>query len=263
MGAEGKSGPNNPGMAKHQRNRYEFFLSEIFASGAHELGHFIELLRAAGHLKEIQKMLMDTSLIGENDEASQILHNIRMESRRIILFNLSAAYLREALKLFSVFTESGYCRELLKEFDVGQIENARILKQCVDEYGSKEGFLYAILKPLRDKVFHYDYKAAYEWGKMAMANERDEKPACQRIDLDTQEFELGQNYDEFLFTNHLIWSKTEADNVLAAQEKLWQVSDQFVKFVIDVTETLMRTHKIPKNRPLGWLLTHRYGFEKA
>ena len=43
---------------KNSRNSYKFFLSELFKGDEQEIGYIIELMRAAGHIKEIQNFFL-------------------------------------------------------------------------------------------------------------------------------------------------------------------------------------------------------------
>lgn len=243
------------------KNSYEFFLSELFAGDEPELGYIVELMRAAGHIKEIQKILIISSPPDTQDEDEAIRQEVKLESLRIFMFNISAAQLREVLLLFHKFRKLPFYAELKKDFNEKQKRTAAILENYVDEYDNKKGLLHDILRPLRNKVFHYDEEEALEWGKKVMADEKYEKPRTHHISTKNFEFGPGLEYDNDLFLKHLIWGQGPA-SMMKAQIEIWEIHKHFLDFVKAMSETLMKRAKIPRNRPDGWFMEYRYGFKR-
>lgn len=247
---------------KNNEKSYEFFLSELFTGNESELGYIIELMRAAGHIKEIQKILLMTSPPDSMDEDEAIKYEVELESLRIFLFNVSAAQLREVLLLFHLFRELSFYAELKNDFNEEQKITAKVLEGYVNEYDNKKGLLYNILRPLRNKVFHYDQKEALEWGKRAIDNEKDEKPISHYIANEKFVFGLGLEYDNDLFLKYLFWGMQNAESIMKAQIEIWQIHQHFLNFVGAMSEILMKRAKIPSNRPFDWFMKYRYGYKR-
>ncbi|MCZ7380648.1 MAG: hypothetical protein O8C64_03610 [Candidatus Methanoperedens sp.] len=247
---------------KKNKKSYEFFLSELFTGSEPELGYIIELMRAAGHIKEIQNILMMTSPPDSMDEDDAMIYEIEHESLRIFLFNISAAQLRESLLLFHHFRELSFYVELKNDFNDEQKNTAKVLEDYVNEYDHKKGLLYNILRPLRNKVFHYDHKEALEWGKGVIDDEKDEKPRVHYISNQKFEFGPGLEYDSYLFSKYLFWGEQGAESIMKAQMEIWQIHQHFLDFVRVMSEILMKRAKIPSNRPSDWFMKYRYGYKK-
>jgi hypothetical protein len=250
-------------MENHKKS-YEFFLSELFKGDEPELGYIIELMRAAGHIHEIQKLLFFVSTPDSPDEDETLEYEVELESLRVFLFNVTAAQLREALKLFHKFTKLPFYGELKDDFNEEQKITVSALENYVNEFEHKKGLLYNILKPLRDKVFHYDEKEATEWGKRIIADEKHEKPRVHSISMDKFEFGPGLEYDNDLFSKYLFWGGGEQarDSLMKAQIEIWKIHKYFLDFVKIMSEILMKRAKIHSDRPFGWILKYRYGFKR-
>ena len=253
---------------KNSRNSYEFFLSELFTGDEPEIGYIIELMRAAGHIKEIQKILRFTSAPDSLDEDEaweyeNLEYELGIESLQIFLFNISAAQLREALKLFHNFTKLSFYAELKNDFNEEQNNVASILENYVNEFDNKKGLLYHILIPLRNKVFHYDEKTPIEWVKRVIADEKFEKPRVHSISIDEFEFGPGLEYDDHLFSNYLFWGGGQScDSLMKAIVEIREIHKNFLEFVKAMSEILMIRAELPSDRPFGWELEYRYGFKK-
>ena len=66
-------------MENHKK-LYEFFLSELFKGDEPELGYIIELMRAAGHINEIQKLLFFVSTPDSPDEDEALEYEVELVS---------------------------------------------------------------------------------------------------------------------------------------------------------------------------------------
>ena len=122
-------------MENHKKS-YEFFLSELFKGDEPELGYIIELMRAAGHINEIQKLLSFVSTPDSTDEDEILEYEVELESLRVYLFNVTAAQLREALKLFHKFTKLPFYDELRDDFN----EEQKITVSALENYVNISGF---------------------------------------------------------------------------------------------------------------------------
>ena len=142
------------------RNTYKFFLSELSLNENSEVGYIIELMRTINHIKEINRLSMLLSTPDSLDEDEADYFDIAVDSTRTFVFNLTAAQLREALKLFHDFSKTAIYNDYRNNATPGQLEVISYLENYVNEFSHKKGLLYENLKPLRDKVFHYDAKAA-------------------------------------------------------------------------------------------------------
>ena len=247
---------------KNNNKSYEFFLSELFIGSESELGYITELMRAAGHMKEIHKILFMISKPDSIDEDDAMKHEIEFESLRIFVFNITAAQLREALKLFHEFTKLPFYDELKKNFDKKDVKTITILENYINEYNEKKGLLYTILIPLRNRVFHYDFKKANEWCRNLISNEKDEKPRSHYISIDKFVFGPGLEYDSNLFSKYLFWGVYGAESIMKAQMEIWQIHEYFLNFVGAMSEVLMKRAEIPSNRPFGWIMKYRYGYKR-
>ncbi|MCK4796419.1 MAG: hypothetical protein KAT05_03505 [Spirochaetes bacterium] len=247
---------------KINKKSYEFFLSELFTGSEPEFGYIIELMRASGHITEIQKILFMISPPDSMDEDEVMEYEVEIESLLIFMFNISAAQLREVLLLFHNFRKLSFYAELKNDFNEEQKITAKVLEDYVNEYDDKKGLLYKILRPLRNKVFHYGQKEALEWGKNVMNNEKDEKPGNHYVSLDKFVFGPGLEYDSHLFSKYLFLGEQGVDSLMKAQIEIWQIHQHFLDFVRAMSEVLMKRAKIPSNRPFDWILKYRYGYKR-
>lgn len=247
---------------KNNEKSYEFFLSELFTGSEPELGYITELMRAAGHMKEVQKILFMISTPDSIDEDVAMKHDVEFESLRILIFNISAAQLREALKLFHNFSKLPFYAELKNDFNKKDVKTITILETYTNEFDEKKGLLYTILKPLRDMVFHYDPNKANEWCRNLIYCEKDERPRSHNISLDKFVFGPGLEYDSDLFSKYLFWGNQGAESLMKVQMEIWQIHEDFLNFVGVMSEVLMKRAKIPPNRPFDWNMKYRYGYKR-
>jgi hypothetical protein len=241
--------------------KYEFFLSEIFNGEEEELGYIIELMRVASHIKELKKILVLTFPQESVDEFESLKQQIKNESMQILLFNISASHIREALKLFGGLRRTSFYKELIKDFDLRQQDIAKTLEGYADEFTGERGLLYDTLKPLRDITFHYDQKQAKTWAKERIDEEKEEKPEHHSICLDNMDFQLGSEYEEQIYAKFLGVGKDFS--LMKAQVQVFEIQEKFIDFVKAMSEVLMRRAKIPACRKPGWYLKYQYGFKSG
>ncbi|TGC09447.1 hypothetical protein [Methanolobus halotolerans] len=244
------------------RNTYEFFLSELSLNENSEVGYLIELMRAINHIKEINRLSMLLSTPDSLDEDEADYFDIMVDSTRTFVFNLTAAQLREALKLFHSFTKTSMYTDFRKNATTEQVKVISSLEEYVNEFTHKRGLLYETLKPLRDKVFHYDAKAASEWGLQKMEEEKDEKPPYYSVSLEKLEFGLGNEYDTHLFSKYLVFGTKGLYSLMEAQRQVYEINNLLVILTNYFVDFLMAKSNIPSNRDFTWALKYRYGFRK-
>lgn len=246
-------------MRPGRKSQFEFFLGEIAWPSDEAKGYIVELMRSVGHIKDFQKLF--TSLAApETDDFDEIAHDLQHDSLRILILNFAASQLRESLKLFSKFSKLKCFPGLREQWSEEQRQNAQHLSDVVSQFDSGSGLLYSILKPLRDKTFHYDPIAAQEWVGQRMEQEHEPKPPISRIDLQVLAFGPGTDYDESIYSKHLFWSG-EAGSLLAAQTEVWRLQVNLLDFVQALTEGLMKKSNVPGGRAFDWPLKYRYGFK--
>lgn len=247
----------------HSGNSYEFFLSELSLNDNAELGYIIELMRAANHMKETNQLLYLLSNLNQLDEDEPAYLDVEVDSTRVFLFNMSAAQLREALHLFHKLSKLQIYNDFKKGVTSEQIIVVSRLEEYVNEFEQKKGLLYETLIPLRNKVFHYDAKAASEWGKQRTETEKYEKPPYYKISFEALEFGLGIEYDEYLFGKYLFIGVNGFNSILSAQKQIYEIHNLFILFLQFIVDYLMKRSNVPMNREFGWSLEHMYGFHKA
>jgi hypothetical protein len=249
-------------MRKTPKVEYEFFLGELFQSSDEFSGYIVELMRSAGHVHDFQK-LFELLAPADSEDFDEVARDIEDDSLRVLVLNFSASQLRESLKLFSQFSKLSAYSELQKKWPKEQAECARRLMVCVEEFDNRAGLLYSVLKPLRDKTFHYKPEAAREWLRDRLANERQPKPPISLARPAQYYFGPGHDYDEALYSRHLFWGEEHAESLLRAQSEVWSIQREFLRFVRMLTETLLETANISSGRGLDWCLRHRYGFKRV
>jgi hypothetical protein len=248
-------------MNKKKKKSFDFYLSEIFNGHEPELGYIIELMRAAGHLREVQRISLMIESPKSVSDMDRMIWDAEVESLRIFILNISAAQTREALKLFYDFSALPFYAELKNDFSEEQNITANILEKFVNEFSEKKGLLHNTLKPLRDRVFHYDERDASIWGKFILDNEKEVKPRHHNISIDKMGFGLGSEYDQYLFSKYLFWGEQDSGTPLQALAKLTHIDKCFLDFVVALSEVLMKRAGIPLNRRFDWVQPHRYGFK--
>lgn len=240
--------------------KYEFVLSEISWPSEEAAGFIIELMRSAGHIKDFQK-LFGALTPPETDDLDELEDDLKNDSLRILAMNFAASQLRESLRLFSDFSKLPSYVQLQEGWSDDQKRNARLLSDCVGQFDTGTGLLRSNLKPLRDMTFHYKPSAAQEWVRLRMEQEKDEKPPASDINLETQRFGPGLDYDESLYSQHLFWGA--AGSLLAVQAEVWNMQAYFLGFVQALTETLLKKSNVAPGREFNWSSKHRYGFKPA
>lgn len=246
-------------MRASNKDNYEFFLSEIAWPSDEAAGYIVELMRSASHIKDFQKLFAALAP-PETDDFDDLERDLQQDSLRILVMNFAASQLRESLKLFSDFAKVPGYTQLQETWSEKQKRSAQHLGDCVNQFATGSGLLHSILKPLRDKTFHYKPAAAQEWVRLRMEQERDHKPPVSYVHLGEQSFGPGMAFDESLYSQHLFWKDHEPGGLLAAQTEVWNLQMVFLDFVQALTETLLKNSKIPGGRECTWVLRYRNGF---
>ncbi|MHB2027028.1 MAG: hypothetical protein ACYCPQ_10430 [Elusimicrobiota bacterium] len=219
-------------------------------------------MRSASHIQDFWKLFAALSP-PETDDFDEIARDLQNDSLRILVMNFAASQLRESLKLFATFARSTAFDRMLIRWPKKQKEFVRQLNACVSQFDQKTGLLYSILKPLRDKTFHYDPTAAKKWAEQRMKSEREPKPPFVLVDLDAHLFGPGIKYDESMYLQYLFWNERPSESLLKAQIEVWNLQLAFLDFVETLTESLMRESGVPTERKFGWILQYRYGFKRS
>lgn len=221
-------------------------------------GHIVELLRAANHIRDFQRLFASLG-VTESEDLEDVAADLENDSIRILVLNFSAAQLREALKAFwKLSAQPSFARLLVK---MPKPANSRIevLRKVLQDFKEQKGLLHSILKPLRDKSFHYDPDAAQSWVRERMGAEREPKPPISFIDFKRRIFGPGIEFDEAIYSQHLFWGEGPHEGLLKAQMELWELQETFLLVAADVADALFKDAGVPKDRAWGWLLEHRYG----
>lgn len=239
----------------------EFLLGELLGGCPDFDGHMIELMRSASHTRDFQRLFAALGT-AESDDIDEIAADLENDSLRILILNFAASQLRESLKLFSKVIAVPAFSTLESSLSPRARSRIEGLKVCVREYEMEIGVLYSILKPLRDKTFHYDPRAAKDWARARMVSESEPKPPVSSVDLERLIFGPGIEFDADLYSRHLFWSDGAQEGLLKAQAEVWQLQETFLQIVADLTRELMKKAGVPIQREFGWMLSHRYGFKK-
>lgn len=241
----------------NQGKSYEFFLSELFEEDDVEVGYIIEMMRAANHIREVIEILFYMGPPEDSDEWEEEVFNAEMESKHILLYNLHASHLREALKLYGKFMKLPFYSELIKSFNLNQKKIANELEKYVNEFDEKKGVLYDVLIPLRNSIFHYDHKEALKWVKDKMDEEKDEKPNHHYISLEKKEFGPGLEYNNELFSKYVFGRIMDIH-----LPEIIELNNLFLEYVAAMSEVLLSQAGIPDDRERGWFMKYMYGFKR-
>lgn len=243
-------------------SRSEFFLSEVLAQCPDLDGHIIELMRSASHIRDFQRLFAALGTT-DSDDSDEIVADLEKDSLRILALNFAASQLREALKLFSRAAAVPSFVGLASLMPASAQARIERLSECTREFDAKTGLLYSIIRPLRDKTFHYDPTAARVWARERMASEKEPKPPVSSVDLRRFIFGPGMEFDESLYSSHLFWGGGAQVGLLKVQAEVWQLQEIFLQVVADVTAALMKKSGVPRERSFDWFCLYRYGFKKV
>ncbi|MFT4326481.1 MAG: hypothetical protein ACMXYK_03185 [Candidatus Woesearchaeota archaeon] len=232
----------NPTDELNKRQHF-FFLSECKKTSEEDLAFLIELMRASQHVKDIFKLMtkFDTEGLNEDEEME---FNIENDSLMTLILNVSAAQLREAIKVYFKFSKKSIYTELCKLVeDKKNLEQFHILFK---EYDDKKGYIYETLEPIRNSIFHYLPSEALEWVKAAKLEEIQRKPRYFFIDCEKYEFGPGLEYDSHIYAKFLFWGNEGFESLFKSQKRLWELQLAFLNVVKDLVSALLQKEGINK-----------------
>ena len=250
-------------LVKNYEEKRHFFISELSKKYSNDLGTIIELMRASNHIREFQRLLMmmnpDES-VGDDEEAIYWIEN---DSLLTLIFNMSAAQTREALKLFGCLMRSKLYKNWKSRLIGKKDKEFLELIDVVENFKKQGNFLQHTLKPLRDSVYHYDPEKAQEWICELKENEKERKPSYQTVDLKHFEFGPGSELDKKLFSEYLLFGKgfiSKENKLFKSQKKLIRLQSSLIEITSSITEFLLKESNIGK-RKIRWNLKYWHGFK--
>jgi len=245
---------------KEYERSYHFFLSELKNIPDRALSYIIELMRASQHIKDIQKLMtqMNPEGLEEDEEMEYWVDN---DSLITLVLNISAAQLREALKLFWKFSETVFFKEIYDDLSDKAREDIDLLTALNDEYSKKSGFIWDVLEPVRNHMFHYLPDESLPWIEKTKKMELDRKPPYQSINLEVFDFGPGKEYDKEIYSKYLFWGKDGFSSLLKLQKKVWDTQLNFLNSVKSIVEAILIKEKIPK-RKHDWFMEFFHGYKE-
>ena len=228
---------------KEYEKGYHFFLSELKSITEKDLAFIVELTRASQHIKDIKELFLQIVPEEENEE-KELLFYVKNDSLITMLFNISTAQLREALKLFWNFSKQDYFKQMMEKISQNNKKLLAELIELNDEFEGKKGFIYDVLLPLRNLVFHYDSTDAEKWIKQVKEIEHEEKPPNQSVNLTKNEFGLGKEYDKHIYSKNLFWGQNGFKSLMKNQEKVWIIQNKYIEMTKIIVEYLLFYEKI-------------------
>lgn len=244
---------------KEYEKSYHFFLSELKNINESDLSNVIELMRASQHIKDLQKLMLSLNP-QDMDEISEIKYWFENDSLLTLILNLSAAQLREALKIFWIFTGTEFFNSIKDDLSNDQKKEIDSMIQYTSEYNQKKGFIFDILKPMRNSIFHYSPDKVVSWIEKIKDMESDRKPCYQSINLETYDFGPGKEYDKDIYSNYLFWGSDGFNSLMESQNKVWDLQIQFLEATKIILTHLIKTENIPK-RKYGWFMKYFHGYK--
>lgn len=247
-------------LKKMYKEKYHFFLTELFIGLNDEGGLVTELMRAAGNIVDLRKLTLSISPRKGMSCNQEEEHLLSTESVIIYTLNLNGAQLREALKLFGELTNTKLYQEFKSSLRPSQVKKILPLQDIVDSYKYQGNYIHDVLKPLRDIVFHYDTKKAYDWVISVMEDEKEKKPPISYMHPDHLEFGPGIDYNEHIFSKHL-FLPSERKSIFQNQQIMQDLQLRFLYLVKLLSKYLLKRAKIEK-REDGWYMNYMYGFRR-
>lgn len=240
---------------------YHFFLSELKNISDKDLSYIIELMRAAQHTKDFQKLMIMIKMIPEGlGEYEQDIYWVNNDSLITLVLNISAAQLRESLKLFWNFSKTSFFKEIYEILSEDKRKDVDLLKALNDEYSKKKGFICDVLGNVRNLMFHYLPDKSIYWIKEMKEMELEEKPSYQSVNLEAFDFGPGAEYDREIYSKYLFWGDDGSNSLMKYQKKVWDTQSNFLNSVKNLVEAILIKEKIPK-RKYGWSTEYFYGYK--
>lgn len=239
---------------------YHFFLSELKNVEDDDLAMVIELMRSSQHIRDIMRLANRLDQVYSSESEEGELQMLEDESLITLILNISAAQLREALKIFWRFSGTDFFQIMKQELSVSESEIVEELITLNNEFDQKKGFIYEVLKPLRDCIFHYDYKEAVNWVHEMKDAELGKKPPFHSVDLEKYYFGPGEEYDKEVYTNYLFWGSGGLESIMSSQLEVWDLQQKFLEVTKIIVEHLLKREEIPI-REDGWFMEFFYGYK--
>lgn len=244
---------------KEYEKNYHFFLSELKNISNKDLSYLIELMRASQHIKDIQKLMITMNPEGLSEE-EEMKFWVDNDSMSTLVLNISAAQLREALKVFWKFTETTLFNELYENLSPENRKDIDILKKLNEEYSQKTGFIWEVLEQVRNSMFHYLPDKSLSWIEKIKEIELEKKPPYQSINLEMFDFGPGIEYDKEIYSKYLFWGDKGFESLMKAQMKVWDTQLDFLNSVKKIVEAVLEREKISK-RKYGWFMEFFHGYK--
>jgi len=245
---------------KEYERGYHFFLAELKSISKQDLAFIIELMRASQHIKDIQKLIihMDPEGLSEEEEDQYWVEN---DSLITLILNISAAQLREALKLFWKFSETDYFKCLTKDLSDENRKGIDSLIQLNDEFRKKQGFIWEVLEPMRNSMFHYMPDKVVSWIDKVKEMESERKPPYQSINLEDYDFGPGKEYDKEIYSNYLFLGPEGLKSLMKSQKQVWDTQLVFLNATKQIIKEVLKKDNIPK-RKHGWFMEFFHGYKR-
>lgn len=250
---------NQKEFQEEYEKSYHFFLSELKSITNNDLSYLIELMRASQHIKDIQKLMIKMNPEGLSEE-DEMKYRIENDSMIIMVLNISAAQLREALKVFWKFTETPFFKELYEELSLDNRKHIDELKKINDEYGQKTGFIWDVLEQVRNSMFHYFPDKSILWIAKIKEMELESKPPIQSINLEKFDFSPGMEYDKEIYSKYLFWGENGFESSMKSQKKVWDTQLNFLNSVKNLVEAVLIKENVSK-RKYGWFMKFFHGYK--
>lgn len=240
---------------------YHFFLSELKGLSDKDVAYLTEIARASQHMKDIHKMTLG---VGVNEdtlsEGEKMLFWHYNDSLITLLFNISAAQLREALKLFLDFSHTSAFEKICKNIPANKSRSIKKIISLGNQYEQGVGLIREVLIPIRNLMFHYEPKKAVGWVREVKKLEGDRKPQWQSVKVESYDFTMGKQYDSSIYSNYLFFGLGGMDSFMKVQKEVWDIQMAFLDASGLVIEEVLRMEKIPE-RKWGWFMDFFHGYK--
>lgn len=233
---------------------YRFLLKDLKTCNDEDLTYIIELMRVAEHVKAFMK-LFQLHLAIAQEESDEDIFFAQMDSSHILMLNMMGAQLREAVKVFWKFSEKPLHKRLKESLSEEQNKTVDYLEQILKDFNEKKGILYTVLKPHRDKVFHYDPEQVKPWLNEIKESENDRKPFIQSVSPDALDFYVGAEYDSYIYSRSFFINPDDIPpeqqgkpNIFEGQNEVFQIQHALLHYVEYLTRFILKENNIEPGR---------------
>lgn len=238
---------------------FRFFLSEIFKENDKELGFFIELVRAAEHIKNLYILLMR---IPSEDIIDEI-QGIHWDSVRLFIMNIAVSQLSEVFKFLGRLEETVLFNEIRNDLSKRGKKALVFLQEKSKDFMNDDSFIRKVLKPMRNITYHYDPNQAFNWGKERMKMETIRKPHYTTIILSDQTMRSfygpGFEFDENILYKYMIMGLNEP---FKAQQEIIHCQEHYLYFVRSFCNVLLKKNKITPDRTNDDFFKFWHGYKR-